>query len=62
MIYSVVLVSDIQPSESVIYKYPLFFLKILFPYRPLQSIEYSSLFVLAFPGLLHFHNIKKNFI
>ena len=39
LIYSVVLVSGIQQSERVIHRHPLFLLS----YRPLQSIEQSSL-------------------
>ena len=45
LIYNVVLVSGVPQSESVIhilYIYPLFF-KILLPYRPLQSIQQSSM-------------------
>ena len=41
LIYKVVLVSDIQESNSAIYIYILF--HILFHYMLLQSIKYSSL-------------------
>ena len=42
--FIMLLVSGVQQSEPVIYIYIclLFFLKILFPYRPLQNIEQSS--------------------
>ena len=41
LIYNVVLVSSVQQSDSVIHIYILF--QILFHYRLLQDIEYSSL-------------------
>ena len=41
LIYNIVLVSDIQQSDSVIHIYILF--QILFDYGLLQDIEYSSL-------------------
>ena len=49
--YNVVLVSGVQQSDSVIhiciyiymYIYIYIFLKILFPYRLLQNIEYISM-------------------
>ena len=40
LIYNVVLVSGVQQSDSDIY---IYFFQILFPYRFLQNIEYSSL-------------------
>ena len=43
LIYNVVLVSGVQQSESVIHIHISTFLKILFPYRSLWSIEKSSL-------------------
>ena len=46
LVYNVVVVSGVQQIESVInipYIYSFFFFKILFPYRPLKSIEQSSL-------------------
>ena len=46
LIYNGVLVSGVQQNESVIHIH-LLFLKILFPYRPLQSIEYSCLCCVA---------------
>ena len=42
LICSVVLVSGVQQTESVIHMCTLFVFKILFPYRPLQSMEQSS--------------------
>ena len=41
LIYNVVLVSDVQQSDSVLHVYILF--QIHFPYRFLQNIECSSL-------------------
>ena len=41
MIYNIVLVLDVEHSESVIHTY--IFLHILHSYRLLQTIEYSSL-------------------
>ena len=46
LIYNVLLVSGIQQSESAIHMHIstlFFFFQILFPYRPLRSIEQSSL-------------------
>ena len=43
LIFDVVLVSAVQQSESVIHTYISTLFQILFPYRPLQSIEQSSL-------------------
>ena len=44
LIYSVVLVAAIEQSESVIHIHvSTLFLKILFPYRSLQSIEFPVL-------------------
>ena len=43
LIYNVVLVSGVQQSESVIYIHISTLFQILFPYRPLQSTEQSSL-------------------
>ena len=43
LIYNVVLVSGIQHSESVIHIHISILFKVIFPYRSLQSTEYSSL-------------------
>ena len=43
LIYNVVLVSGAQQSESVIHMHISTLFQILFPYRPLQSTEQSSL-------------------
>ena len=43
LIYNVVLVSGVQHSDSVIHLSIYIFIQILFPYRLLQNIEYSSL-------------------
>ena len=44
LIYSVVLVAAIEQSESVIHIHvSTLFLKILFPYRSVQSIEFPVL-------------------
>ena len=39
LIYNVVLVSDVQQSDSVIHIHIFIVFQILFPYRSLQSIE-----------------------
>ena len=43
LIYNVVLVSGVQQTESIIHIHISTLFQILFPYRPLQSIEQSSL-------------------
>ena len=43
MISNVVLVSDVQESDSVIYIHVSILFQILFPFRLLQNIEQSSL-------------------
>ena len=43
LIYNVVLVSGVQQSASVIHIHIFILFQILFPYRSLQSIEWSSL-------------------
>ena len=49
LIYNVVLVSGVQQSDSVIHTYISIFFQILFPYRLLQNIEYSSLYYTVGP-------------
>ena len=44
-----VLVLGVQKSDSVICTYVSFFFQIIFPYRLLQTIEYSSLCYTAEP-------------
>ena len=46
LIYNVVLISGVQQSESVIHIHisTLFFFQIVFPYRPLHSIEFPVLY------------------
>ena len=44
-----VLVLGVQKSDLVICTYASFFFQILFPYRLLQTIEYSSLRYIAEP-------------
>ena len=43
MINNVVLVSGVQQSDSVLHIHVSILFQILFPYRPLQSIEHTSL-------------------
>ena len=52
--YNIVLSSAVQPSDSVTHMYILF--QILFHYRLLQDIEYSSLYFIVGPcwlSILH---------
>ena len=42
LIYNIVLISGVQQSDSVIQIYKSISFQILFPYRLLQNIEYSS--------------------
>ena len=44
LIYNIVLVSGVQQGYSVIHIHTSIFFHILFPYRLLQNIEYSSLY------------------
>ena len=52
LFYNVILVSDVQLNESVICIHIATHFQILFPYRPLQSIEQSSLSYTVRPYLL----------
>ena len=44
MIYSVVLVSGVKQTESVMHIHISSLFEILFPYRPLQNIEFPVLY------------------
>ena len=57
MINNVVLVSDVQQSDSVIHMHVSILLQILFPFRLLENIEQSSLCYKVGPCWLSVLNI-----